>query len=200
MNFSALVPSFIDHFFLVSDFRQLTRRNLLQVFPFFLHCCLYVCHSKCLRHWNELVNKTVISQRFLLFSNDVILMRFCVLLLAFVSCSRRHQQQAYSVLRFPILLRVSPMLFLRILQGITAGIGTSNFLRQAFIVSLNSSTYGSMKNTSTQLSGIVVLWFLDSPSLFCFLFRCIGLKFPYIWPYIDRTRSYLFPCKSAPRP
>ena len=36
----------------------------------------------------------------------------------------------------------------------------------------------------SQLSGIVELWFLDSPSLFCFLFRCIRHMLPHIWPYI----------------
>ena len=35
MNFSALSPCFIDHFFLVSDFGQLPCRNFLQFFPFF---------------------------------------------------------------------------------------------------------------------------------------------------------------------
>ena len=28
---------------------------------------------------------------------------------------------------------------------------------------------------------------LDCPSLFCFLFRCIGQKFQHIWPYSIRT-------------
>ena len=36
--------------------------------------------------------------------------------------------------------------FIGILQGIAAGIGTSNFLRGAFIVSLNSTSFGSIKN------------------------------------------------------
>ena len=38
------------------------------------------------------------------------------------------------------------MLLIGILQGIAAGIGTSNFLRAAVIVSLNSSSLGSIKN------------------------------------------------------
>ena len=54
--------------------------------------------------------------------------------------------QAYFVLRFPILRWVVPRQFIGILQGIAAGIGTSNFLRAAFIVSLNSSSFGSLKN------------------------------------------------------
>ena len=76
------------------------------------------------------------------------------------------------------------------LQGIAAGIGTSNFLRAAFIVSLSSSSFRSIKIFPSQLSGIVELWFLDRPSLFRFLFRCIGHKFPHIWPHIVRTRSF----------
>ena len=54
--------------------------------------------------------------------------------------------QACFVMRFPILRWVSPLLFIGILQGIAAGIGTDNFLRAAFIVSLNSLSFGSMKN------------------------------------------------------
>ena len=44
---------------------------------------------------------------------------------------------------------------------------------------------------SSQLSGVVELWFLDSPSLFSFLFRCIGHEFPHIWPYTIRTRLFV---------
>ena len=49
---------------------------------------------------------------------------------------------------------------------------------------------------SSQLSGTDAFLFLDSPSLFCFLFRCIGHMLPHIWPYMIRTRSSLFPRKS----
>ena len=51
--------------------------------------------------------------------------------------------QAYFVLFFPILRWASPLLFIGILQGIAAGIGTSNFLRAALMLSLNSSSFGS---------------------------------------------------------
>ena len=51
---------------------------------------------------------------------------------------------------------------------------------------------------SSQMSGIVELWFLDSPSLFPLLFRCISHTLPHIWPYIVWTRGCLFPCKSRP--
>ena len=53
---------------------------------------------------------------------------------------------------------------------------------------------------SSQLSGIVELWFLDSPSLFSLLFRCIRHMLPHIWPYTVWTRGCLFPCKSRPGP
>ena len=49
---------------------------------------------------------------------------------------------------------------------------------------------------SSQLSGIVELWFLDSPFLFCFLFRCVRHMLPHVWPHIVWTRGCLFPCKS----
>ena len=53
----------------------------------------------------------------------------CVLLLlALVSCCRLHQQHKHS-----LSCVVSPLLVIGILQGIAAGIGTSNFLRAAFI-------------------------------------------------------------------
>ena len=49
MNFSVLFPCFIDHFFLVSDFCQLSCCNFLQFFPFFYHCCLCIWNFHCLR-------------------------------------------------------------------------------------------------------------------------------------------------------
>ena len=97
--------------------------------------------------------------------------------------------QAYYVLRFPLP-------FIDILQGIAAGTGTSNFLRAAFIVSLNSSLCGSMKI----IPDIVKFWFLDSPSLFSFHFGCIRHLLPHIWPYIIWTRGCSFPRKSPHRP
>ena len=53
---------------------------------------------------------------------------------------------------------------------------------------------------SSQLSGIIEFGFLDGPSLFCFLFGCIGHTRPHIWTYVVRTRSILFSCKSPPGP
>ena len=75
---------------------------------------------------------------------------------------------------------VSPLLFVGILQGIAVGIGTSNFLRAAFIVSLNSSSFCSIKNIPLNCLAIVELWFLDCPALLCFLsffFAASDIKF-----------------------
>ena len=104
--------------------------------------------------------------------------------------------QAYFVTRFPILRWVSPLLFTGILQGIAAGIGTSNFLCAAFVVILKFSSFGSMKNIPVSCLAFVEFWFLDRPSLFCFLFRCNRHMLPHIWPYIIRTRGCLFPRQS----
>ena len=53
--------------------------------------------------------------------------------------------QAHLILCFPILLQVSMRQCTGVLQGIAAGIGTSNFLRAFFMVCLNSSSSGPMK-------------------------------------------------------
>ena len=74
--------------------------------------------------------------------------------------------QAYFVLRFPILRWASPLLFIGVLQGIAAGIGTSNFLRAALIVSLNSSSSGSIKNIP--LNCLALSSFGFSIAYFCF--------------------------------
>ena len=107
--------------------------------------------------------------------------------------------QASFVLRFPIRRWASPLLFIGILQSIAAGIGTSNFLRAAFSVSLNSSSFGSMKKIPLNCPALSSFGFSKAHLCFGF-FRCIGHKFPHIWPYIIRTRSFLFPWQSPPRP
>ena len=76
MNFYSLIPCFIDHIFLVSDFGQLLMLKFSPIFPFLHHCCLCIWNFHCLRHRNELVNKTVMSHRTRSFRSDVILMRF----------------------------------------------------------------------------------------------------------------------------
>ena len=92
-----------------------------------------------------------------------------MLLLALVLCfSSASTIQAYFVLCFPILRWVSPLLFVGILQGIAVGIGTSNFLRAAFIVSLNSSSFCSIKNIP--LNCLALSSFGFSIAQLCFAF------------------------------
>ena len=76
--------------------------------------------------------------------------------------------QAYFVLRFPIPRWASPLLFICIFQGIAAGIGTSNFLRAALIVSLNSSSFRSTKNIP--LNCLALSSFRFSIAHLCFAF------------------------------
>ena len=76
MNFTALIPCFLDHFTFVSDFRQLACWNYLLFFLFFLHCCLCIWIFFCLRRKNECVNKIVTIQRIHPFFSDITLMRF----------------------------------------------------------------------------------------------------------------------------
>ena len=107
----------------------------------------------CLRHRNEFVNKTVVSQRIHPFFSEHDLGEVCVQLpLALVSCFRRHQQyKRIFVLSFSVLRWILPLLFIGILQGIAASIGTSNFLRAAFIASLNSFIVWFSKACSSQI-------------------------------------------------
>ena len=53
---------------------------------------------------------------------------------------------------------------------------------------------------SSQLSGIVELWFLDSPSLLCFLLCCIGHKISTYLATHHQDEKFLFPSKSLPGP
>ena len=190
MNCSTRHPGFIDHFFLTSDFRQLPCQDFLQFFPFFYHCCFCIWNFHCLRHRNEFVKKTVMIHRIHPFFSDMILMRF-------VSSSLQPWSRTFvginntSVFRlaFPILHWVSPLLFIGILQGIAAGIGTSNFLWAAFIVSLTSSSSGSMKYITLNCLALSSFGFSTAHLCFALLFAASDINFHM--PHIIRTRSFL---------
>ena len=139
------------------------------------------------------------------FCSNVILMRFVSS--SFYPWSRAVvgiDNISVFVLRFPILRWVSPLLFICILQGIAAGIGTSNFLRAAFIVSsivwhcralvsrwpifvllsfslhrTKTSTYLAIHNQYEKLS--------VSSSL-------PGLCVSFWWPFVQQNES----CESCP--
>ena len=78
--------------------------------------------------------------------------------------------QAHLVLLFPILRQVSPRQFTGVLQGIADGIGTYNFLRAAFIVSLNSSSSGSMKKIPRNCLALSRFGFSTAHLCFAFFF------------------------------
>ena len=147
MNFCALRPSFIDHLFLTSDFRQVPRRNFLQCFTFLVHCCLCCGNFHGLGHRNKFVNQIVMLQWIVSFScNKVFMMSrqwFSIRSLVDSLASKIHA--SFDL----ILLDLSPFpqfwLFLLVLQAIAGAIGVSNFLRAFLMVSLNSLSSGSMK-------------------------------------------------------
>ena len=87
------------------------------------------------------------------------------------------QIQAHRVLRFPILRWVSPLLLSGILQGIAAGIGTSNFLRAALIMSLNSSSSGSMKYIPLNCLALSSFGFSVAHLCFAFFFAASDINF-----------------------
>ena len=71
-TFAALRPCFIDHLFLTFDFCQVPRRNFLQFFPFFVHCCFCCRNFHSLRHRNKFVNQIIMLQWILTFSCNMI--------------------------------------------------------------------------------------------------------------------------------
>ena len=156
-------------------------------FTFSLHGCLCIWIFHCLRHRNEFLNKTNMSYRIRLLCSDVILMSFCVPSSLGLVLS--------SALAFSnIAVDSHPLLLICILQSIAAGIGTSNFLRAAFIMCLNSSSSGSMKYILLNCLALSIFDFSMAHFCFAFFFRCIRHMLAHIWPYIVWTRSWLFSC------
>ena len=146
MNFSSLISCFIDHLFLALTFVSCYARIFSSFsFPFtllplhldfpLLEASEWTCEQDC----NDFENSSLCQWYDI---GDV-----CVQLLpALVSCFRRHQHHKHILSCVSQYLGGSPLLFIGILQGIAAGIGTSNFLRAALMLSLNSSSFGSIEN------------------------------------------------------
>ena len=101
---------------------------------------------------NELVNKTVVSDRIHSFRIDMILMRF-----------------VYS--------SFDPWSRALVGINIAAGIGTSNFKRAAFIVSLNSSSFGSIKNILLNCLALSSFGFSIAHLCFAFFFAASDIHF-----------------------
>ena len=191
--FSTLIPCFSDHLIFVSDFCQLPCRYFLEFFSFFLHCCFWIWYFHCLRNGNrwmsapicsDSMNSSLFLQCDLQDSCEEILP--CASSSVFVLCSSTVRQVSLYISRWS-------------LQDIAAGIGTSNFLRAFFTVPLNSIIRNNEVNTS-QPSGVVELWFLDSPLLLFFAFRRFRHIFPNLWPRSVWPGGRLFSCQSHPGP
>ena len=123
------------------------------------------------------MNKTVVSQRIHPFCSDVILMR-CV------SSSFSPWSRAFVGINitsvfchaFLNISVVSPLPFIGILQNVAAGIGTSNFLRAAFFVSLNYSSFGSTKNILLNCLALSSFGFSKAHLCFAFFFAASDIN------------------------
>ena len=139
-----VLPSFLAS--AITSFLFLTfvscHASIFSIFPLFVHCCFRIWCVHCFRHRNNFVFWIVVVQRVDSFPcNRVPSARFLV-------DSSDSTMHAYYVLRASGVRQVSLYVPLMILQGIAAGIGTSNFLRAFLIVSLNSTSAGSMQSSS----------------------------------------------------
>ena len=83
-----------------------------------------------------------------------------------------------------------------VLQSIAAGIGTSNFLRTFFMVSLNSSSAGSMKQLPRNLLALSSFGFFDSPLLLRFASLCFLLHQTCASTFLATKGRRLLSCQS----
>ena len=63
------------------------------------------------------------------------------------------------------------------LQGIAAGIGTSNFVRAAYTVSLTSASFGSLKNIPLKCQALSSFGFSIAHLCFAFFFAASDINF-----------------------
>ena len=98
--------------------------------------------------------------------------------------------------------RATGLLYSRplVLQGIAAGIGTSNFLRAFSKSFLGFLTCWVNEVNTSQCSCIVKLRFFDSPLLLLFSYWRFWHVFPYLWPQGGWPGCRLLPCQSPPEP
>ena len=168
---SALILCFFDHFFLVSDFSQLPCQDFLKCFSIFFHCCLciwnfwmleaseWTCVQDCIQLWNSSLLQWCDLDE------------VCVqLLLALVSCFRRHQQykRILSCLSQYCdgFLHCSLSVFCKAL--LLASELPTFYERLSFIVSWKSSSFGSIKNIP--LIWLALSSFGSSTAYLCFAF------------------------------
>ena len=109
-----------------------------------LHCCLCIRCFHCWGHGNKLVHQIGVTQWIHPFSRSLIFMILVRRSTRFLMDSSVSTMQAYFVLCSSTVRQVFLYLSRWCLQGIAAGIGIFNFLRAFFMISLKSSSSGSM--------------------------------------------------------
>ena len=123
------------------------------------------------------------------------------LLLASVSCSRRHQQHKRNSSCVSLCCGGFPSALYRYFARHCCWHRNFQHSPSGFHSELEFFVVWFNEEYFPQLSGIVELWFLDSPSLLGFLFRCIRHMRPQILAIHCQVFSgCMFPCKSPPGP
>ena len=193
VSFSALIPCFIDHLFLVSEFCQLPCQYFLQssqfcpLLPLHLEFSLleaseWICAPDCSDSMNLLISQRCDHR-------DI-----CAVHLPIVYCHRFVRIDNTSIFGLAIPNTAA---------GFTAAIhrcstkhccGHRNFKLSTSVFHgvLEFFIFWFNEEDTSQSSGIIELWFLDSPLLLRFAFRCIRHTLPHIWPYIVGSWGCLF--------
>ena len=183
----------------VSDFRRLSCRFLFlfsHTFPLLLLHDKILC--KRLQWFNDLIPLPAIWSSWPLWRVPSI--RFLV-------DSPASTMHAYFALQLTETLQVSLYSARLVVQGIAAGIETSNILRAFFMFPwiLHNPCFLEffirwIKEVNTkQFSSIVKLWFFDSPLLIFSSLRRFWHIFPYFWPQKVWSGGRLLSCQSPPR-
>ena len=181
MNFSSLIPCFIDHLIIVSDVRQLPCRTFLQFFPLFLHSLPLHLES---RHRNEFVYWIVVTYWIHPFSCNVI----------FITPVRSSfQSNSHGFVSFK-----NKSTFCLVSSNSAASFPATsaqwsfakhccwhrNFQLSTSILHciLKFLVFRINEVNTTLISVMIELWFLDSPLLFFLTFWCIRHTFSHFWP------------------
>ena len=154
-------------------------------FLFFFHCCLCIWHFHCLRHRNEFVHWNCSDLKNSPFSCNMIFM---------ISVRSSFHSDSHRFVSFS-----SAGVFCLVSSNGAAGFTATSvqwsFTRHCcwhrnfqlstsifhFKLELIPRVQVNEVNT-TQSSGIIKFWFLDSPLLLFFAFWCIRHMFPHFWP------------------
>ena len=199
-----VLPSFLASLiisFLFSDFRQLPCQYFLEFCPFLLQCYLCIWYFHCLRHKNKFVPRMVVTQWINPLSCNMIFMisvrrsfhafphRFIGLNNTSIFCLAI----LFNATGFPVLITLKFARHCGWHRNFQLSTRIFHDILKSLIIRINEVN-------TTQYSGIVQLWFLDSPLLLFFAFQRIAHIFPNLWPQSVWPGGRLFSCQSAPGP